>query len=194
MKRKPKATSVVAWNYTLRKPTYASSKCEDAPALVGKNVCILWLSTTDVQQFLGKICLFLQKQTHVDQTYWAAIERVRLHLGDDAARKVLDGSARAVICNAWRPLVGPVSDLPLAVADFGSLDEQRDFGETLPAPPGCRTGESQMIRFHPDQKWYYLSGMQPHECLLLKCFDSLTGVISPHSVSGSVVCRFCRWL
>ncbi|KIM78062.1 hypothetical protein PILCRDRAFT_36252, partial [Piloderma croceum F 1598] len=157
IKRKLKATSSVAWNYTLRKPTYASSKSQDAPALVGIN------------------------QTHIDQTYWAAIERVRLHLGNDAAQKVLDGSARAVICNVWRPLIGPVSDLPLAIADFGSLDDQRDFRETLPAPPGCRTGESQMLRFHPDQKWYYLSGMQPHECLLLKCFDSLTGVRSPHS-------------
>jgi hypothetical protein len=137
---------------------------------------------------------FLQKQTHVDQTYWAAIERVRLHFGNDAAQRVLDGSARAIICNVWRPLSGPVSDLPLAVADFRSLDDQRDFGETLPAPPGCRTGESQMLRFHPDQKWYYLSGMQPHECLFLKCFDSLTGVRSPHSVCVSVICRFCSWM
>lgn len=101
----------------------------------------------------------LLQQTHIDQTYWAAIERVRLHLGDEAAQRVLDGSARAVICNLWRPLIGPVSDHPLAAADFRSLDVKRDFEDTLPAPPGCRTGESQMVRFSPEQKWYYLSGV-----------------------------------
>lgn len=124
------------------------------------------------------------KQTHIDQTYWAAIERVRIHLGEDAAQRVLEGSARAIICNLWRPLVGPVMNHPLAVADFRSLVEERDFGETAPAPLGCRTGESEMLRYHPDQRWYYLSRMQPDECLLLKCFDSLTGVRSPHSVQA----------
>ena len=39
VKHKLKATSVVAWNYTLRKPTYGSSECQDGPALVGKNLC-----------------------------------------------------------------------------------------------------------------------------------------------------------
>jgi hypothetical protein len=72
--------------------------------------------------------------------------------------------------------MGPVYDHPLAVADFRSLNEKWDFGETLPAPPGCRTGESQMLRYHPEQKWYYLSQMATNECLLLKCFDSGTGV------------------
>jgi hypothetical protein len=95
---------------------------------------------------------------------------------------VLDGKARAIICNIWRPLVGPLLEQPLTAADYRTLDNERDFEETAPAPPGCRTGESQMLRYHPDQKWYYLSGMQTDECLLLKCFDSATGVRSPHSV------------
>jgi hypothetical protein len=121
------------------------------------------------------------EQTHIDQTYWAAIARVRLHLGEDAVQRVLSGTSIARICNVWRPLLGPVDDHPLAVADFRSLNEKRDFGETLPAPPGCRTGESQMLRYHPEQRWYYLSKMATNECLLLKCFDSGTGVKSPHS-------------
>ena len=95
---------------------------------------------------------------------------------------MLDGKARAIICNIWRPLFGPLLEQPLAAADYRTLDNKRDFDETAPAPPGCRTGESQMLRYHPDQKWYYLSGMQTDECILLKCFDSLTGVRSPHSV------------
>jgi hypothetical protein len=90
-----------------------------------------------------------------------------------------------IICNIWRPLVGPITDHPLAAADFRSLDDARDFGNTLPAPPGCRTGESQMLRYHPDQRWYCLSKMTTDECFLLKCFDSTTGVRAPHSVSSS---------
>ena len=123
------------------------------------------------------------QQVHIDQTYWAGIARVRLHLGEDAAQRVLSGASIARICNVWRPLVGPVYDRPIAVADFRSLDWERDFKETLPAPPECRTGESQMIRFHADQRWYYFSKMATDECLLLKCFDSGSGVRSPHSVS-----------
>lgn len=123
------------------------------------------------------------QQVHIDQTYWAGIARVRLHLGEDAAQRVLSGASIARICNVWRPLVGPVYDRPIAVADFRSLDWERDFKETLPAPPECRTGESQMIRYHPDQRWYYFSKMATDECLLLKCFDSGSGVRSPHSVS-----------
>jgi len=106
-----------------------------------------------------------------------------MHLGEEAVQGVLRGTSVARICNVWRPLVGPVNDCPLAMADFRSLDEKRDFEETLPAPPGCRTGESQMLRYHPEQKWYYLSKMETDECLLLKCFDSGTGVRAPHSVS-----------
>ena len=106
-----------------------------------------------------------------------------MHLGEDAAQRVLSGASIARICNVWRPLVGPVYDCPLTAADFRSLDEERDFGETLPAPPSYRTGESQMVRYHPEQRWYYFSKMTTDECLVLKCFDSGTGVRTPHSVS-----------
>jgi len=127
------------------------------------------------------VTVFPAEQTHIDQTYKAAIERIRIHLGEDAVQRVLRGTAVARICNVWRPLVGPVTDRPLAVADFRSLNEKRDFEETLPAPPGCRTGESQMLRYHTEQRWYYLSRMATDECFLLKCFDSETGVRAPHS-------------
>ena len=104
------------------------------------------------------------------------------HLGEEVVQRVLRGTSVARICNVWRPLVGPVNDCPFVMADC-SLDEKRDFEETLHAPPGCRTGENQMLRYHPEQKWYYLSKMETDECLLLKCFDSGTGVRAPHSVS-----------
>lgn len=114
-----------------------------------------------------------------------------MHLGEDAVQRVLRGISIARICNIWRPLVGPVNDNPLTVADFRSLDEKRDFEETPPPPPGCRTGESQMLRYNAQQRWYYLSKMKTDECLLLKCFDSGTGVRAPHSVSLEATLHAC---
>jgi hypothetical protein len=105
-----------------------------------------------------------------------------MHHGQETCGRVLSGKARAIICNVWRPLVGPVLERPLAVADRQTVLDERDLAMTLPAPPGCRTGESQMVRFHPEQKWYYLSRMQPDESVFLKIFDSKAGVGSPHSV------------
>jgi hypothetical protein len=51
IKHKLKATSVVAWNYTLRNPRYPSSKCQDGPALVGKKFCTSWLSSLTAANF-----------------------------------------------------------------------------------------------------------------------------------------------
>ena len=92
-------------------------------------------------------------------------------------------SVEPPLAGVWRPLVGPVYDCPLTAADFRSLDNKRDFEETLPAGPSCRTGESQMVRYHPEQQWYYFSKMMTDECLVLKCWDSGSGVRAPQSVS-----------
>ncbi len=37
-----------------------------------------------------------------------------------------------------------------------------------------RTGEVYSVRFNPDHRWCYVSDMQAHEVLLLKCYDSET--------------------
>lgn len=40
------------------------------------------------------------------------------------------------------------------------------------------------LAYNPAHKWYYASNMQPEECLLVKCFDSLTdgtARCTPHS-------------
>jgi len=63
------------------------------------------------------------------------------------------------------------------------LDGERDFKETLSAPSGCRTGESQMLRYHPEQRWYYLSTIVTDEW---NASTAATGVRSPHSVSPDV--------
>lgn len=119
-------------------------------------------------------------QTHIDQTARAAALRVRRHVPDaEEAERLLAGRYR--IINVWRPLNGPVESIPLT---FASADSVRD--EDLVAVQHRypdRNGETAAVKFNPEQKWRYWSGMQNNERLLLKCSDSKEGVGKrvPHS-------------
>lgn len=37
-----------------------------------------------------------------------------------------------------------------------------------------RVGETYSVRYNPAHHWFYVPEMQPHEVLLLKCYDSET--------------------
>ncbi|KAK5800455.1 hypothetical protein VI817_002667 [Penicillium citrinum] len=109
-------------------------------------------------------------RAHVDQTPRAAADRVRLHIPDEAeAEKLLKGRYRIV--NVWRPLTAePVQSAPLAFASAESVDAN-DLVPIQHRYPH-RTGETMGVKFNPDQKWKYWSGMTGDERLLLKCSDS----------------------
>lgn len=112
-------------------------------------------------------------RAHVDQTPKAAAERVRIHVEDPVeAAALLRGRCR--IINVWRPLTGPVQSSPLAFASAASVraDDLVPVEHRYPH----RTGETMAVRFDPRQKWLYLSGVQDHERLLLKCSDTADGV------------------
>ena len=51
---------------------------------------------------------------------------------------------------------------PLAVADYRSIDLERDLAET----------STNSFRYNPGHAWYYLSDQTPDEVTLFKCFDS----------------------
>jgi hypothetical protein len=106
-------------------------------------------------------------RVHIDQTPFSAAARVKLHLPDEAER-LLRGRYR--IINVWRPLNGPVMALPLAVADSRTV---RD-GDLVPIEHRYpdRKGQTAAVAYNKEQKWYYWSGMQNEDRLLLKCFDS----------------------
>lgn len=112
-------------------------------------------------------------RAHVDQTPKAAAERVRLHVEDPAeAEKLI--KCRYRIINVWKPLTGPVQSTPLAFASAESVNEE-DLVPVEHRYPH-RTGETMGVRYNPGQKWMYLSGMEDHERLLLKCSDTKGGV------------------
>ncbi|KAK8039904.1 hypothetical protein PG993_008315 [Apiospora rasikravindrae] len=60
---------------------------------------------------------------------------------------------------------------PLAFASSASFRD-RDAIPVEHRYPGGYTGQTAAVAHHPDQKWYYWSGMTPDERLLLECFDS----------------------
>jgi len=118
-------------------------------------------------------------RVHVDQTYEAAFARVRSHAPADADR-LLNGRVR--IINVWRPIAHPVAHHPLAVADWRSLDPERDLVPTRHIYPD-REGATFGVRYNASHQWYYLGGQTPDEVTLIKCFDSdeSKARLTPHS-------------
>ena len=117
-------------------------------------------------------------RVHVDQTARSTEWRVKLHNADEAD-ELLKGRYR--IINVWRPLNGPVQAHPLGFASAESVDDN----DLVPGEHRYphRTGETAGVRYKPEQKFYYWSGMQNDERLFLKCYDSQDGVGQrvPHS-------------
>jgi hypothetical protein len=107
-------------------------------------------------------------RVHVDQTYSAGLARVHNHLPEDADR-LLKGRVR--IINVWRPIGNPVAHHPLAVADWRSLNPEKDLVSTRHIYAD-REGATFSVRYNPSHRWYYLEGQTPDEVTLIKCFDS----------------------
>lgn len=97
---------------------------------------------------------------------------------------------RAALINVWRPLHGPVVDLPLAVCaapsvrteDFVATPIHHYMEDDLQRP--SHSGEIYSLRHNTAHRWYYVSNMQPDEVLIFKGYDTqATGVAryTPHT-------------
>ncbi|KAI5803404.1 hypothetical protein DFH27DRAFT_481603 [Peziza echinospora] len=120
------------------------------------------------------------RRAHVDQTTWAGYDRVRRHVEDkELAQKLLKGRVRIV--NVWRPLRGPVQDVPLGFVDYRTVDPEKDLHESDLFFPE-RRGEIYAISPSDKHNWYYLKDQYPDEVSLIKCFDTQEGVakLTPH--------------
>ena len=115
------------------------------------------------------------RRVHIDQTAKSATARVHFHLPDEA-EELLQGRVRIV--NVWRPLNGPVQATPLGFADSRTVKDEDLIGIEHRYPD--RTGETAAVQ-HRDEKWYYWSGMENDERLLLECYDSEKGGRVPHT-------------
>ncbi|KAM4060006.1 7alpha-cephem-methoxylase P8 chain related protein [Hirsutella rhossiliensis] len=108
-------------------------------------------------------------RVHIDQTPPSVAKRVRRYFPDEADDLL---RRRYRIVNVWRPLnKDPVESFPLAFASTSTLRDH-DVVPIQHRYPDGYLGETAAIRYNPEQKWYYLSGMTGDERLLLECFDS----------------------
>ncbi len=108
---------------------------------------------------------------HNDYTLNSAPQRVRDLLPDEAEDLL---TRRFAVINVWKPIRGPVEEAPLAFCDAQTM-KQEDFVETS-LEYADRTGEVYSLRFDPAHRWYYYPAMRADEVMLLKCYDSATGV------------------
>jgi hypothetical protein len=74
------------------------------------------------------------------------------------------------IVNIWRSIGGPVQDTPLAVCDARTVSAA-DLVEGEVRYPR-RAGEIYLVRHSPRHRWSYYPGMDRHEALVFKQFDS----------------------
>jgi len=105
---------------------------------------------------------------HNDYTENSGPQRVKDIMGEAEGADLL--KRRYAVINLWRPISGPVRDMPLGILDAQSMS-QDDFVAT-DLIYRDRIGEVSSVRPNRSHRWYYLSEMRTDEALLLKCFDS----------------------
>ncbi|WP_369726268.1 CmcJ/NvfI family oxidoreductase [Bradyrhizobium sp. LLZ17] len=95
--------------------------------------------------------------------------------------------SRLMIIQAWRALSPPPQDFPLAFCDASTtLDADivmDDYALNANSQNDGTAYKSTVVRFSPDQRWYYLPEMTPDELILFKGYDSERhyGRWAPHS-------------
>ncbi|KAJ6551661.1 hypothetical protein B0H19DRAFT_1158498 [Mycena capillaripes] len=121
-------------------------------------------------------------QTHIDQTNKSSVDRVHRHLPAEDVPELL--KHRFQIINLWRPISHPAVDWPLALCDYRSVDPQNDVLPIALRYPD-REGETFGVKYNPNQKWTYFTGVTPDELILIKCYDSLqngsVAIYTPHT-------------
>lgn len=106
-------------------------------------------------------------RVHNDYTLKSGPQRVRDFFGEDSHDLLRN---RFSVVNVWRPIVGPIQDSPLAVADAQSVELDDLVATDLIYPD--RTGEIYYLKFNPSHRWFYAPAMRQDEVMLIKCFDS----------------------
>jgi hypothetical protein len=116
---------------------------------------------------------------HLDQTPASAMERVKYHLPDEAEELL---QSRYRIINVWMPVNGPVVEFPLGIVSVSSASE-KDFVGIKHIYPH-RIGESGGVKYNSKHQWYYWSGIDGSERILLQCFDSDALIVGSGVIGG----------
>jgi len=119
-------------------------------------------------------------RVHIDQTPWAAEQRVHLHTGVEAESLLKE---RVQIINVWRAINGRVEDHPLALGDYRTVDLEKDL-VPVTLKYRDREGETYGVKYSDKIKFYYKNGIDSDEVYLIKCFDNKSdgrATLTPHT-------------
>ena len=120
-------------------------------------------------------------RVHVDYTVKSGPQRARDVLGEQEYERLAGAGAHIFQINVWRPIIGPVENSPLALADAGSIAE--DELVATDQVFSDRVGEIYHIAHSVTQHWYYASQMDRDEVILIKGWDSIDdgrALFTPH--------------
>jgi hypothetical protein len=109
---------------------------------------------------------------HIDQTQSSAEEFVNRYAGEEAAT-LLKGRYRFI--NFWKALEGPVNNTPLAFASSATVSDD-DLTPFLHYFKDKPDEEIDCLKYREEHKWFYFSGMDTNEAILLQLFDSEAAV------------------
>ncbi len=125
---------------------------------------------------------------HVDYTRTSGGKRAMDILSDVGKEEYSNNHLE--IINVWRPIRGPVEDIPLAVCSGASISDQdlvetpiKHFAEESGEAPN-HAGSIYSLKYNIQHQWYYVSNMEPSEVLLLKNWHSKNGkgvLNAPHT-------------
>jgi hypothetical protein len=108
------------------------------------------------------------RRAHNDYTEWSGPQRVR-DLVPQEADELL--RRRFAIIQVWRPIRHPVETFPLAICDARSVAFE-DFVISERRYPN-RIGQTYVVKYSPNHRWYYFPRMRREEALVFKVYDSL---------------------
>ena len=106
-------------------------------------------------------------RVHNDYTEWSGPQRVRDLLPDEAETLLL---RRFAIVQVWRPIRHPVESFPLAICDARSVSADNLIVSERRYPN--RVGQTYVITYNPDHKWFWFPHMRREEAYVFKVFDS----------------------
>lgn len=109
------------------------------------------------------------QRVHNDYTDWSGPQRVRDLLPDEAEALL---ARRFAIVQVWRPIRLPVQSSPLAICDAPSL-AAGDLVVSERRYPD-RIGQTYVVRYSPDHRWYWFPRMHRGEALVFKTYESMT--------------------
>jgi hypothetical protein len=95
-----------------------------------------------------------------------------LGLGNEEAEKLMKN--RYAVLNIWRPLgSNPITDKPLAICDYRSIDIEKDIHPLeVRRSSNISTARTISPNARDAHRWYYLSEMRSNEMFVFKMFDS----------------------